>query len=86
MTQLNCQFNQLTCIKALDTQVKTNWTKDASASYSETCTVGIEDEIIKMPKIIAHIYNIQGQEVSKYYTGLVIYQYTDGSTDKVVQQ
>lgn len=86
LNYFKCTDNQLTCIRALNTQFKNNWTKDASAIYSETCTTGVEDEILKAPKVIAKIYNIQGQEVSRYHAGLVIYQYTDGSTEKVVQE
>lgn len=34
---------------------------------------------------IIHIYNLIGQEVNQDYHGLVIYQYKDGSTKKVLQ-
>lgn len=34
---------------------------------------------------IEHIYNSIGQEVDQYYHGLVIYQYSDGTTRKVFQ-
>jgi hypothetical protein len=36
-------------------------------------------------KIISAIYNLQGQEVSATYEGLVIIRYTDGSSQKVMQ-
>lgn len=34
---------------------------------------------------IIHVYNLMGQEVDQHYHGLVIYQYKDGSTKKVLQ-
>jgi hypothetical protein len=34
-------------------------------------------------KVVEHIYNMMGQEVDKNTRGIVIYQYTDGSTQKV---
>lgn len=86
LNYFKCSDNQLSCIRALNAQFKNNWIKDASASYSETCTVGVEDDIINAPKTLAKIYNLQGQEVHRHYSGLVIYQYTDGSTEKVIQE
>jgi hypothetical protein len=88
LIKLGTNFNSnLSCIQALNSQDKTNWTKDNTAEYNENCnyTVGLNDETIIQPKSIVHIYNIQGQEVSKSYTGLVIYKYTDGTSEKVVQ-
>jgi Leucine-rich repeat (LRR) protein len=38
LVSLSCVNNaSLSCIGALDTQIKTNWTKDATATYSESC-------------------------------------------------
>ena len=37
-------------------------------------------------KQLSNIYNIQGIEVSKNYKGLVIYKYTDGTTEKRIQE
>lgn len=49
-------------------------------------TTGIEDEVHLSNKEIFKIYNIQGQEVSRNYPGLVIYKFTDGTSQKVVQE
>ena len=46
----------------------------------------ISDNTILSNKTISNIYNLQGLEVSKDFRGLVIYKYTDGTTQKVVQE
>ena len=46
---------------------------------------GIEDNNITPVKTISSIYNIQGQEVNNTYHGLVIYKFSDGTTQKVNQ-
>lgn len=46
---------------------------------------GLEAENTKANKTISNIYNLQGLEVNKDYSGMVIYKYTDGSTKKVIQ-
>lgn len=86
---LECYSNPgITCIQALNTQVKTNWKKDASAFYSADCALStnVEDTINTQPRTIANIYNMQGQEVGKYHSGLVIYRYTDGTSEKAIQE
>ena len=51
LTTLNCSKNpNLKCIQALNTQVKTYWTKDATATYSETCTTALTENEIPTPK------------------------------------
>lgn len=82
----NCP--NLMCIRALNSQDKSQWYKDDNTYYSETpcITTDLSDDSLKTPKIISSIYNIQGQQVSKHYSGLVIYKYTDGTTEKVVQE
>jgi hypothetical protein len=75
----------LTCIGALDSQIKTNWTNNNSnIIYSESCatTTGISDEITTQTKSINNYYNIHGQIITDIdnYQGLYIVQYTDGTT------
>lgn len=57
-------------------------------SVKMASTTGINDEsfTVNNKKEIFAIYNIQGQEVSKTYAGLVIYKFTDGTTQKVIQE
>jgi hypothetical protein len=43
------------------------------------------EELLHQNKTLQSIYNLQGIEVDKNYNGLVIYRYTDGSTQKVMQ-
>lgn len=89
LTLFNCTYNpDLKCIGVSDIQNKPNWYKDYYAVYSTDCykLSPIEDEAVNKSKTVGKIYNIQGQEVSEYYQGLVIYQYTDGSTEKVIQE
>ena len=88
LTYFYCSGNlNLTCIQALNSQVKTLWFKDATAEYSENCnyTVGINNETILQPKTIQTIYNLQGQQVNTAYQGIVIIRYTDGTSEKVIQ-
>lgn len=49
-------------------------------------STGVADETISTSKQLSNIYNIQGVEVSKNYKGLVIYRYSDGSTEKRIQE
>lgn len=46
---------------------------------------GITENNDTQQKTISSIVNLQGQEVEKNYQGLVIYKYTDGTTQKVLQ-
>jgi hypothetical protein len=85
---LGCTSNSnLSCIQTLNSQIKTNWIKDNTATYSENCnyTTGLNDETISQPKTIQAIYNIQGQQVNTNTQGLVIIRFTDGTSEKVMQ-
>jgi hypothetical protein len=46
---------------------------------------GIENDLITTSKKVEAIYNMQGMRVDENETGLLIYHYTDGSTQKVVK-
>ena len=56
-----------------------------SVKLNSTVT-DVSDNTISSNKTISNIYNIQGLEVSKDFRGLVIYKYSDGTTQKVVQE
>ena len=43
------------------------------------------EELLHQNKTLQSIYNLQGIEVDKNYNGLVIYRYTDGTIQKVLQ-
>jgi Leucine-rich repeat (LRR) protein len=79
----------LTCIKSLNSQDKTNWTNDPSINYSEDCSsiiiTATDNTVNKQNKTIGAIYNSQGQLVANNYQGFVIIKYTDGSSLKVIQ-
>lgn len=84
----DCTNNtNLSCIQALNSQNKTYWTKDATAEYNENCNSvqGVGDEIINQPKTILAIYNLQGQQITNTYQGLVIIRYTDGTSKKQIK-
>ena len=77
------------CISPSQVSSSASWSKDATAAYSTVCsgTVGVADDLLKSKnREIYKIYNVQGQEVDRAYEGLVIYKYTDGSSQKFIQQ
>jgi hypothetical protein len=49
-----------------------------SASYGP---ISIDNRAVK--RTLLHIYNTMGQEVTKDYSGIVIYYYDDGTTEKI---
>ena len=46
---------------------------------------GIEDELTKLNKTVLRIINLQGQPVDNEFKGMVIYQFTDGTSMKIIQ-
>jgi hypothetical protein len=66
-----------------------SWTKDTTCSWDTSCsTLGIEElQAYNTHHIITHIYDILGNELNSIadYKGIIIYQYEDGSTKKVLR-
>jgi hypothetical protein len=56
-----------------------------SVLLNPTVTNIDSEELLNQNKTLQSIYNLQGIEVDKNYNGLVIYRYTDGTTQKVMQ-
>jgi hypothetical protein len=64
-----------------------NWVKDNSANWNTNCITGLEDELYLISsKKVERIYNSLGQEMKleDIKNGLFIYQYSDGSTKKIM--
>lgn len=62
-----------------------NGVNNASVVLKAGVVTDIESENAELTKTISNIYNLQGIEVTKEYRGMVIYKYSDGSSQKVVQ-
>ena len=61
----------------------TNWLKDASASWSTGCTVGLEEKVAEQGLTILKAYNLQGQEVPVDTRGeVIILLYDNGTREK----
>lgn len=56
-----------------------------SVLLNPTVTSIDSEALLNQNKTLQSIYNLQGIEVDKNYSGLVIYRYTDGTTQKVLQ-
>jgi hypothetical protein len=96
LNYLNCSATIINSICVNDDQLaKTsndpqNWQKDATASWSTTCGIvtGIEEqELLHSNKTLIRILTPLGQELQPEQAteGLFIYQYSDGSTRKVMK-
>ncbi len=56
-----------------------------SVQLNPTVTSIDSEALLNQNKTLQSIYNLQGIEVDKNYNGLVIYRYTDGTIQKVLQ-
>lgn len=67
--------------------VPQDWVKDETANWNTNCITGLEDELtLTTSKKVERIYNSLGQEMKfeDAKNGLFIYQYSDGSTKKIM--
>lgn len=100
LTLLDCTNNTaiaLVCVNptqlGLTSSNAASWLKPGTASWSTTnCAdtfVGIEELTDNVqPKTLIHIYNVLGQEIDISATTrgvLFIYQYSDGSVEKIIR-
>jgi Leucine-rich repeat (LRR) protein len=85
LSQICLNNNQLN----LTISTPDNWIKDASSNWSTTCATSIEEtELLHTNKKLIKILTPLGQELQPEQAteGLLIYQYSDGSTRKVMKQ
>lgn len=77
------------CINNTHISDTSYWQKDVKAKYSTACLTGFDDERQESTtnKKLVRIYTLLGQDVKQEdpYTGIIIFQYSDGSTKKVIR-
>lgn len=67
--------------------VPQDWIKDEVANWDTKCITSLEDDLnLTTSKKVERIYNSLGQEIKSENakSGLFIYQYSDGSTKKIM--
>lgn len=93
LTYANCSSNSyfsVICINISQINKTKNWTKDYFTEYNTSCgtVTAIEDKFLYTNKKLIRILTPLGQELQPEQAteGLFIYQYSDGSTRKVMKQ
>ncbi len=92
-TYLNCIGNELpyVCINEDQIIYTSDWIKNSETEWNSNCdlTTNIVDKRFQhTPKTLTRIFTPLGQELqpNQVSEGLYIYQYSDGSIDKVMKQ
>lgn len=90
---VSCFFNpdlRVICINPMQANMATKWLKDDIAFFSTSCSISTDTEeetTEKNNKIILRVLTMMGQEIApeQAVNGVYIYQYTDGSTQKIAK-